>query len=251
MMTTKHTHKVSFLAALVLLSASPFGAEAVCSSETCSGSDGNFCGRDGQCYFYTCDNYYQHGNWTFSPRISPMACGAYEEGAEDHYNAVVYGCSGYGPGTDPTKDQVPRQVFNQKCLALVDNLRFECYRVAAETDFTPFLNQVAASSPNSTCDNYDPERDLAMNAVERFIYGIYLVESTYTAAFGGINATTAFDEDSAYKTMFAKIEEVEVGFPSFVPTPQPTPSPTSGAAASSFTYCAGGVLTLLALHLVA
>lgn len=250
MVSTRHKLERSFLAVLVLLSDSHIEAEAACSSDTCNGFDGNFCGQDDQCYFYTCDNFYQYGNWTSAPRISPLTCEEYDDGAEEHYNAIVYGCSGYGPGANPG-DQIPRQVFNEKCLGLVDNLRFECYRMAAETNFTSFLTEVAALAPNSTCDNYDPERNLATNAVERFIYGIYLVETFgATSAFGGINTTTIFDEESAYKTMFAKIEVVEVptNVPTLVPTTAPSPSPTPSSSAFSELCTAVSFLALIWWH---
>ena len=57
-----------------------------------------FCGIDGQCYPWSCDNWLNFGTWTrlgndTVPEGTSLSCSSYGTGQQDNLHAIVFSCS--------------------------------------------------------------------------------------------------------------------------------------------------------------
>ncbi|CAB9520201.1 expressed unknown protein [Seminavis robusta] len=206
----------------------PFSEEPCIAEGAPAGSA--FCGWDGSCYTYTCDNWYKYGpvEYTSHDVTNPVRldCQDYTTGAADNMNSVVFGCRPYQPGSKAPEGKTWTHFFNQKCTAKPhpdNNDEFICYQNnIARTDYTDFLGEVSRINQNS-CDRetYDNEQPLYWYIVQvqqerRGVITKHLHGRDNTAS------STSFDASEADKTMFARL----------ISNTDPITQPTLGSAAS-------------------
>jgi len=198
----------------------PTGCESSCPI-------GEFCGIDGECHTYNCNEWYQFAfsNFTDYDESLPLSCeerSQFDAEYPDVNNAgVIFGCTGFS-GSIPTPPKAVAQQFTRKCTRDDDDklVTFQCYEMANATNFQPFIveSQGANIDPCPAGDSY-PE-------VPSYIYQVNVEYQTpgygYSAALNTGNSTEEFDRDIAMRTMYAKLNTATA-----IPTASPTLSPTS------------------------
>lgn len=213
-----------------------------------------FCGSDGQCRDYNCNNWFKFGTWTNLEDISSttrgLTCADYTNGVEDNYHAVIYSCGGFGPGTEITDGAGFSQVFNQRCFSDIGLQTFECYQMELNTDYSFFLSEVE-SSDLPDCEYSEEQIADGSPASPSFLYRVTLEEAIFTEHGGttsnvtltGPNPTDTFDTDLALVTMYAFVKEKKPTLsptdsptpvqPDVTSSPTPTPAPEAGGGGSS------------------
>ena len=186
------------------------------SEEPCVGEGAepgtSFCGWDGSCYSYTCENWYQYGPVEFTGydvnAPVDLACADYSTGATDNMNSVVFGCRPYQPGNKAPEQKTWTYFFTQKCTATPRGSdAFTCYQNKPNTDYKQYEGEVSRLNQN-TCD---PEEEV-FNKQPMYWY---IVQAQYQRAGkdpvnykNGREKTansTSFDASAADKTMYAQL----------------------------------------------
>ncbi|CAB9504039.1 expressed unknown protein [Seminavis robusta] len=171
-----------------------------------------FCGTDGSCYEYTCENWYQFGPAAFTgydtATVVELQCDDYADGAAENQNSVVFGCRPYQPGSKAPEAKTWTHFFNQKCSAKTPSgSDFSCYQNKPNTDYRDFQGELARLNLNS-CD-----RDLFDNEQPLYWYIVQMQHTVnkVTTKFGQGRDNTAsgsaFDASAADKTMFAHLND--------------------------------------------
>lgn len=219
----------------------PLYSETPCPAKVTDGvtQSPGFCGRDGECHDYGCQNWYLYGPVAFTGfnPASPvnLTCEDYSTGSKDNMNGVVYGCRPYTPEKPAPKSKTVVSFFNQKCSAAPSqHNNFECYDYKQSTDFQPYQQNVARENPPSC--NQQIYQGLTTQPL--YWYNVIMLQlrngnSTYLKV-GRENtlSTSQFDPNDADKAMFAKL--VATGpVPNF-PNTTPAPTPTSAAPNGDF-----------------
>lgn len=231
---------------------------------TCSGDSdctrNEFCGIDGQCYSWSCDNWFQLGTWTRLGNTSSfdnetLSCSSYNTGLQDNLHAIVFGCQGYGPGVDIPPEDGVSQVFNRKCEAETMLHTFECYELDPFTDFSLFVAQ-AQSAPPQNCTQYSPE-EIADGAPmqQSYLYSVYLSEQIGNkgmAVATGPDWTASLNADTALLSMYAYVEEKPeiTSGPTLNPSNTKAPSPDPTSAAFSTVLRLGALATFAAAAMI-
>ena len=259
---------------LLLLSSS---VVSVASQDICNGSctrgDGTFCGIDGNCHYYSCENWYRYYSTNFtigsggagdeedSPTTSaspqlvdlsltcediPLTNPGNDDGDDVFYASVSYRCISLIP--EPIS-----MGFNRKCTGNTlspSTSSFTCYELSENTDFGPFLAQAQKSNLNCTDDLYDE------TGWPKFTYSVvYSTEiENVVVSTSAYNETSEFNETLAIGggTMYAIYEETTgttTDPPTVSPTTTTTPAPTSAASttatAAGWYYAAMKILSCL------
>ncbi|CAB9502787.1 expressed unknown protein [Seminavis robusta] len=160
----------------------------------------HFCGGDGSCHPFSCENWYRYGAG-FSMDNSPddLICGDYVTLIDD-LHSVSFGCRPYLPGRMIPQRRNEVFFFNEECIAAADGQEFRCYQNKVGTNYDDFLREAARLQQDS-CD--------------REMYDVDLPQYWYTAVVaqgrdsGG--STThqrtlsgpTFDGEKADMTMYA------------------------------------------------
>jgi len=203
------------------------------STEECG--PGNFCGADDTCHPFSCQNWYELANATYTaykPSL-PLTCNEMVsfnmEFPEVDNAAVVFGCMGYVGSLPPP----PYQAFNRRCSrddADLDS-KFVCYEMANGTNFQPFVEE----AERILIDPCDPE---GMPSIPSFIYQVTISREDqasgggFFASLDGGNATIDFNETLAMGTMFAMLTTAKESTDS--PNAPPTATPSNNDANKSF-----------------
>ncbi|KAL3909478.1 MAG: hypothetical protein SGARI_002577 [Bacillariaceae sp.] len=195
-----------------------------------------FCGVDGQCYPWSCENWLKMGTWTrlgnnTSTEDVSLSCSSYNTGQQDNLHAVVFSCAGYGPGVD-LPDGIHSQVFNRKCSADLEIQTFQCYELAEFTDFAFFVSQAEASPPEN-CTQYTTEEIANGSPTQQsYLYSVYLEEklgnTDYLIATGP-SWTSSLENTVALLSMYALVEEKPETTSSPTMDPSNTQAPSPGA----------------------
>jgi hypothetical protein len=194
----------------------------------------SFCGWDGKCYSYTCENWYKYGPVEFTgyDASNPIElnCADYTTGAVDNMNSVVFGCRPYQPGSKAPEANTWTHFFNQECKSTPRGSdEFKCYQNKAGTDYTDFLGEVSRLN-QKTCD-----RDQEV-FTEQPLYWYITQASHERAGQDPVNykngredtaSGNSFDASAADKTMFSMLTSPDAA------PPQPAPSPTDATTPSA------------------
>ena len=204
------------------------GAQEPSNDCGCVRGSGEFCGSDGNCHLYSCEEWYEFGPRNFTgnddgaslecqdiPMTVPGPKSAFMY-LKVFYPSVEYRCVSLEPP--------PIQMgFTKQCLAIGPNSEFTCYGLAESTNFQPFLDEVTASGLNCTDDKYDE------TGYPKFSYRVvyeYTGNIGITVNAWGFNSTTELNETLALSgTMFASYKDW-TNQPTTAPTKSPTLSPT-------------------------
>ena len=278
---------VANMATIVLLLLLSSSVVSVASQDICNDScgtrgDGTFCGIDGNCHYYSCENWYRYSSTNFTigsggdgvdeeeeedtsapPRLVdlsltcediPLTNPGNDDGDDDvFYASVSYRCISLNP--EPIS-----MGFNRKCTGNTlspATSSFTCYELSETTDFGPFLAQAQISNLNCTDDLYDE------TGWPKFTYSVVYstqIENGSNVVFtSAYNETIEFNETLAIGggTMYAIYEErgEEEGEITDPPTVSPTtttttPAPTSAASTTAAGWYYAAMKTLSCLLVV-
>ena len=209
-----------------------FYSEAPCEEER------SFCGLDGSCKDYSCDNWYQYGPVAFTgyDPTNPveLECEDYDTGEEDLANSMVFGCRPYMPDQRAPKGNSWAFFFNQKCTSKPrGGTEFECYQNKPNTDYNDFLAEIARINLDS-CD-----RETYEGIIEQPIFWYNLVlrqvrkgnTTNYKNGREDTVNTPSFDPSEADQTMFAVVITDDPVPEQFFGEATDPENPNSGAAA--------------------
>jgi len=141
--------------------ATSFGS---CSS-ACDEEPGMFCGIDGTCHEFSCQNYYQYADQKLTGRNdtanngnSTLQCFGYSQGKKDFAHGVVYGCDPIFPFVLTTPGKQVTEPFNYKCIAPPRDggFEFECYEFMPSdtaTNFDFFEREAESSFRTAVTNN--------------------------------------------------------------------------------------------------
>lgn len=195
----------------------------------CENGSGEFCGVDGQCHIYSCEDWYEFGprNFTGFDSASPLVCQDIGITQPDDFYDVVYYHSVSFRCRSVTPNGI-RMGFNNKCSVAGTNSAFTCYGLATNTDFQPFLDEAAESQLNCTDVEYDdtsyPKFDYSV-VTQKQNSGQGLIGEGLIIFQMGHNSTSEFNETLALRgAMYAKYETW---------TDQPTAAPTTSPPTTS------------------
>jgi hypothetical protein len=147
----------------LLLTTISSGSSACTTDDECA-TDNGFCGRDGNCTAFGCENWFQQGPVEFTgyDPANPVeiSCSDYTSGAEDLANSMVYGCRPYSPGKKAPEAKSWAYFFNQECTA---GDSFKCYQNKAGSDqfYQEFVGEAARLNIPS-CDEGDFDNKLPL-----------------------------------------------------------------------------------------
>ena len=186
-----------------------------------------FCGTDGNCYDYTCNNFFR-----WNPVTTFDGSGDLELSCESRTTAIDiinYGCS-RTVGTTTLDDGVGLQ-SNQRCIGRSRDeeelVTVECYNLADGTDFTDFIAE-SQDLVEFCVDGQVP--------LPRYFYGVGYTLSEFkdgrfqstTNIENGPLRTETFNATKALKAMFAVVvTEPVTADPTRMPTSTPPPTPDS------------------------
>ena len=233
--------------------------EAACAAEVPAGDTREyFCGNDGNCYSYNCEDWYMYGPLEFTRfdpfNPVPLVCSDYSNGEADHMNSVVYGCRPYQPGSKAPEAVNYVHYFNQECKATPRGTDdFKCYQNKPGTNYNNFQADAGRLNPPS-CD-----RNIFGGPTEDnlFWYQVVLRQinkgeiSNYKQGRNSTSNSLAFVASEADNSMFAVLETNEDIPP---PTSPPIPPPNNDDSSTSMamysriifglTMVATGILSL-------
>ncbi len=157
-----------------------------------------FCGLDNKCYPYSCENWYQHGDFKYTrhrtleaPALTCRDIDVEEEGSYEYRGVagIVYGCNIFSGVRKP---------FTRECTAALDDLaNFTCREMSPNTDFQPFIDEV--SSKNMTCTNE--------NDVPLYMYANWIGFDTFVgeSSISSFSLTKTFNSSVAGKTIYSSL----------------------------------------------
>ena len=102
---------------------------------------GHFCGVDGQCHAFSCQNYYQYADRSLTGYADNVKfeCFGYTDGDIENAHGVIYGCDPQFPMTLMTPGKQVTEPFNRKCTAEREGgFLFECYEFQPSETATNF-----------------------------------------------------------------------------------------------------------------
>ena len=216
---------------------------------------GQFCGTDLNCYNYSCGNFYLYGPEAFVGHTgiitSELSCGTSTADPRGGPYGVTWACAFYYQGMIPS-DRGVGMPYNTQCTSNPQqNLIFECYEYAADTDFSNFENQVYNSSVSC------PDNPNLPGFVYQISYSYAVYENGYMNSRENADisnlVTQNFIRDSAVKTIFASLTNKVTKAPTRSPTTSPPthrPIPTlppSGLPTERMTTLVANILTSLLL----
>jgi hypothetical protein len=187
-----------------------------------------FCGTDGNCYDYTCEEFFRwHPTTEFDGNgDSQLTC----EPRSTAIDVINFGCTRTVGST--TSDGGVGFQSNQQCIGASRNEEFlvtvECFNFAEDTDFASYVTE--ATAVDLTCSP-----DAGEIPEPRYFYGAGYTKSEFvdgglqssTVRPNGAFRTEVFEQDRAFKSMFAVVvREPFTSSPTPLPTPSPTESPT-------------------------
>jgi hypothetical protein len=212
---------------LALICSAAFGSDKIpkfgdagCSECT---EAGHFCGIDGICHEFSCQNYYQYadplltgyaGNTTFE-------CFGYTKGEQEFAHGVIFGCKPLFPFVLVTPGKQVTEPFNRRCLAEREGgYKFECYEFMPSetaTDFAGFEREAESSFPD--CGEGITPMYFSIIASSNHYAGVEGLQGNPIVAGGGdadgdtywqTNEAQAFNREIAMRSMYANV----VGGPS-------------------------------------
>lgn len=167
-----------------------------------------FCGWDGNCYAYNCQDWYKFGPvaYTGYDPNNPveLTCEEYKDGYDENMNSVTFGCRTWQPGNKAPEAKSWTHFFNLECLANPRNDDdFKCYQNIANTDYRDFQAEVARLNPPS-CDReiYDNEQNLYWYVIQAWQDRKGEV-TKYKHGRENTLSGESFNANLAEKTMFA------------------------------------------------
>lgn len=139
-----------------------FGLDSVSASTinfgggSCSNCNdpGHFCGVDGTCHAFSCQNYYQYAHRALTGYAddATFQCFGYSQGDIENAHGVIYGCDPLFPMTLMTPGKQVTEPFNRKCTAEREGgYLFECYEFQPSetaTNFDFFEREAESSFPD-------------------------------------------------------------------------------------------------------
>ena len=197
-----------------------------------------FCGNDGNCYTYKCEDWYMYGPLEFTRfdpfNPVPLLCSDYNNGEADHMNSVVYGCRPYQPGSKAPEAVNYVHYFNQECKATPRGTDdFKCYQNKLDTNYSNFQAEAGRLEPPSCNQNVfggPTEENLFWYQVVLRIINKGEIANHEQGRDSTANSV-AFDASEAGKSMFAVLETNEDIPP---PTSPPIPPPSSGDSGTTW-----------------
>jgi len=199
--------------------ATSFGS---CSS-ACDEEPGMFCGIDGTCHEFSCQNYYQYADQKLTGRNdtanngnSTLQCFGYSQGKKDFAHGVVYGCDPIFPFVLTTPGKQVTEPFNYKCIAPPRDggFEFECYEFMPSdtaTNFDFFEREAESSFPD--CGDKQPKY-FYMIASSNHYAGVEGLQGNPIVVSGAdkdgdtiwqTNSGNTFDRDIALRAMYANV----------------------------------------------
>jgi len=185
----------------------------------CVLGEGMFCGTDGQCHLYNCEEYYKYGP------VEYTGYGPDAPGLECRDTAEMEARPGHSPSWSVSYrciDLDPRPIikgWTRYCEASTPHSNFTCYGLAKDTSFQSFLAEADASNLECNSGVYNE------TGYPQYTYTVSLAERTdrHTESYSvvGFNGTETFDRNKALG-----------GTMSSMFTVSPTPSPTKYLTAS-------------------
>jgi hypothetical protein len=194
-----------------------------------------FCGSDGKCYDYTCENFFR-----YSPTLeyddetaSDLTC----RDAVTELHVINFGCIRATGNQVPPSSGVgmkPNRLCTGNSAENTILISFECFQFDDSTDFDPFVSEAEGSSFD--CDQQEGLPAYFYSAgytIAEYQDGDY--KSKTTIANGPV-PTFEFVPESALKSLFAVIVKEDVTpRPTTVYTHSPTAAPTEPQSAAFVT----------------
>ena len=222
----------------------------------CQYGDGTFCGTDGQCHLYSCENFYEYGPVDYtgyssskdassSPELvcNDISTTTVETAGDSSQASVAFRC----------RDLTPKPIgmgWTRYCEASSSNSNFTCYGLADNTDFSLFLQQAEMSQLECNSGEYDE------TGYPAYSYSVSMqkqegIHGTYINTVG-YNDTQEFDENKALTgtmtTTFETWTEEPTSSPISIPTHSPVYySPTDNSSAGKNLFVASRSILLVGL----
>ncbi|CAB9527597.1 expressed unknown protein [Seminavis robusta] len=191
----------------------------------CSGCSepGHFCGIDGNCHIFSCQNYYQYADRKLTGYAdnTTFQCFGYTQGDQENAHGVIYGCDPLYPLVKMTPGKQVTEPFNRKCSAEREGgYLFECYEFQPSetaTDFTFFEREAESSFPD--CKGGKQPKYYYIIASSNHYVGFEGLQGNPIVAGGAdidgdtlwqVNEMRSFKRDIAMMSMYANV----VGGPS-------------------------------------
>jgi hypothetical protein len=169
-----------------------------------------FCGIDGECKPYSCDNWYQFSTWNLPEVAGPLEC---EPVTSGNIWTVVYACQNFNQG--------PNVAFNQKCSATMESTTFNCYNFTEDFDFTPFTSSYADIAPDCSDNNLEEDAVTFPFFQYRVTFDDPDERSPTTIELHGDDTSQTFEPELALHTIFVEMVSDD---------PPPTPTPEDGTS---------------------
>lgn len=200
----------------------------------CGYGTGRFCGSDGNCHIYNCEEWHEFGpqNFTGNDGSQQLTCqdipitnpGDLSIDSDPFYPSVAYRCRSLTPA--------PIEMgFTRRCSAEGILDEFVCYGLANDTDFQPFVEEAAASGLNCTDNEYDEA------GYPQFTYTVqyssHIDRQGSTIFQQGFNGTSELNETVALVGTMTSDYRRWTAEPTAAPTAAPTRSPTASPIINS------------------
>jgi len=143
---------------------------------------------------------------------TPLVCGPLRDSTGSLPLGVAYGCNSYVTASSDSQlvgmPSYNALGFNEYCSVVDQGLAFECYQMAASTNFGDFVN-LCESTPIK-CDEDNSIRN--DTETPKFIYQVFFSTSNEWyehSSFRDLTSTATFNETLASRTLFAKLSKAE------------------------------------------
>jgi hypothetical protein len=220
---------------LALICSVAFGAEDKIpqfGTAGCSGctEPGHFCGTDGTCHEFSCENFYQFADplLTGYAAGTPFECFGYAKGDQEFAHGVIYGCKPLYPFVLMTPGKQVTEPFNRRCSAEREGgYKFECYEFQQSetaTDFSAFEREAESSFPD--CGEGLSPSYFSIIASSSHYAGVEGLQGNPIVAGGGDT-----DGDTFWQTNKARTFEREIAMRAMYANVVGGPSPPSSVAA--------------------
>lgn len=203
---------------------------ASCEANGCGIGTGQFCGIDGTCHDYSCQNFFQlgprnHTGYDGAGSAELLKCENIPEG-EPNYSDPPYSLMVSNSYRCRDSQGTARMGFTRRCDAKTSLGNFTCLEISSTTSFASFLARVEAAKPLE-CDDVPGwplfgYYKILRTTVQRKdrVPGLH---TTYSIV---ANYTEEFNEVYGRRPIATNYEPILTEVPTLSPTLSPTAVPT-------------------------